>query len=97
MHASLFFYSAKGIETRIKTKVLVRLFGKMQKSNYAQYKYEIKGILPEGGYIRPVRAVLIVKKKYTQDVIDIFDLYGIKFRIFEVILRSDEFKKYLFF
>jgi len=97
MHANLFFYNAKGIETRIKTKVLVRLFGKMQKSNYAQYKYEVKGVLPEGKYIRPVRAVLIVKKKYTQDVIDIFDLYGIKFRVFEVILRSDEFKKYLFF
>jgi hypothetical protein len=97
MRASLFFYNAKGIEPRIRTKMLDMLFGKMQKSNYAQYKYEIKGVLSKDVYIRPVRAVLIVKKEYTQEVIDIFGLYGIKFRFFEIILRSDEFKKYPFF
>ena len=51
------------------TKVMEKLIGKTQKSNYGQYEYEVEGILPKGEYVRPVRAVLIVKKEQTQKVI----------------------------
>ena len=70
-----------------------KLIGKTQKSNYGQYEYEVKGILPKGEYVRPVRAVLIVKKEQTQKVIDLFELYGIRYRGFEIKLDIKDFEK----
>ncbi len=75
------------------TKVMEKLFGKTQKSNYGQYEYEVKGILPKGEYVRPVRAVLIVKKENVQKVVDLFELYKIRHRVFEIRLENDDFQK----
>lgn len=93
MQAWIFLYGTKGVAPKIMTKVMEKLIGKIQKSNYGQYEYEVKGILPKGDYIRPVRAVLIVKKEYLQKVVNLFELYKIRYRIFEIRLENDDFQK----
>lgn len=97
MDAMIFLYRTKDIEPKIMTKMIEKLFGKIQKSNYAKYEYEVKGVLPKGEYIRPVRAVVIVKKEYNQKVIDLFDAYRVRYRIFEIKVDSDVFKNKDFF
>lgn len=97
MEALIFLYRTKDIEPRIMTKLMDRLYGKMQKSNYGKYEYEVKGILPEEGYIRPVRAVLIVKKRYNQQVVDLFNTYGLRYRVFKIKLEASDFQKKAFF
>ena len=96
MQAIVFFYNLKKVEPRLRTKLQEKLFGKVQRSNYNRYEYEIEGILSKGEYIRPVRAALIVKKKYTQGVMALFDHHGITYKIFEIKMESGDFKKYPF-
>ena len=48
-------------------------------------------------YIRPVRAVLIVKKEYARRIVDLFDTNGIRYRLFEINVPSRDFKKSSFF
>ncbi len=93
MLADIIFYNTKRIQPKIKTKLLERLFGKLQKSNYAKYKYQVDGIIPLGSYIRPVRAVLIIKKECTMDIIALFNQYGIQFKRYEILIEDCEFKK----
>lgn len=97
MNAMILLYWTKDIEPKIMTKLIDKLFGKIQKSNYGKYEYEIKGVLTKGEYIRPVRAVIIIKKEHHQKVIELFDTYGIKYRIFEIKVDSDLFKNKDFF
>ncbi|GEM_PF-2622618 len=97
MEATIVLYTTKNIEAKTTTKLHEKLFGKIQKSNYGRYEYEVKGILPGGAYVRPVRAVIIVKKEYYQDVIDLFDAYGVKHRSFNIMVNSDIFKNNNFF
>ncbi len=93
MQAWIFLYGTKGVAPKTMTKIMVQLFGKSQKSNYGQYEYEVKGILPKGDYMRPVRAVLIVKKEYFQKVVDLFELYKIGYRVFEIRIENNDFQK----
>jgi len=97
MNAMIFLYGMKDIEPKIMTKIIEKLFGKIQKSNYGKYEYEVKGVLSKGEYIRPVRAVVIVKKEYHQNVIDLFDAYRVRYRVFEIKVDSDLFKNKDFF
>ena len=97
MQAMILFYSTKEAEPKIVTKVMEKLFGKMQKSNYGKYEYEVKGILPKSEYIRPVRAVLIVKKRHIQKVVHLFNQFGLKYRVFEIKLENSDFQKKPFF
>lgn len=69
----------------------VQLFGKEQQSNYGRYKYEIKGMIPKGEYIRPIRAVVILNEKYLEDAKTIFDSYGIEYRYFRIQLMRKDF------
>lgn len=93
MQAWIFLYKTKDVKPKTMTKVMVQLFGKSQKSNYGNYEYEVKGILPKGDYIKPVRAVLIVKKENVQKVVDLFKSNKIKYRIFEIKLENNDFQK----
>ena len=97
MQAILFIYHMRDVEPKIRTKVHEKLFDRTKKSNYSSYAYENKGILTKGEYIRPVRAVLIVKKEYAQRVADLFDANGIRYRLFEISILSMDFKKSAFF
>ncbi len=76
---------------------MVELFGKMQKSNFGKYEYEVNGILPKGEFIKPVRAVLIMKKRETRKVVHLFNQYGLKYRVFEIKLEYCDFWKKEFF
>jgi len=93
MQAWIFLYVTKGVEPKIVTKMMEQLFGKSQKSNYGQYEYEINGILPKGDFIRPVRAVLIVKDEHMHQVVEIFEMNKIRNRIFEIKLELEDFEK----
>ena len=97
MQASLFFYNMKDVEPKTRTKVHEKLFDRTKKSNYSSYAYEIKGILTKGEYIKPVRAVLIIKKEHAQRIVDLFDTNGIRYRLFEINIPSRDFKKSSFF
>jgi hypothetical protein len=97
MQASLFFYNMKDVEPKVRTKVHEKLFDRTKKSNYSSYAYEIKGILVKDDYIKPARAVLIVKKEYAQRIVDLFDTTGIRYRMFEINIHSRNFKKSSFF
>jgi hypothetical protein len=97
MQASLFLYNMKDVEPKIRTKLHEKLFDRTKKSNYSSYAYEIKGILTKGEYIRPVRAVLIIKKEYAHRIADLFDTNGIRYRLFEINISSRDFKKSSFF
>ena len=88
----------KNVVPKTRAIVLKNLFGKNQQSNFGQYKYQINGIIPDGAYIKPVRATLIVQKRYIQKVSKLFDSYEIKYRIFEIkVSRSDFERKDLLF
>ena len=97
MQVNLFFYNMKDVEPKIRTKVHEKLFDRTKKSNYSSYTYEIKGILTKGEYIKPVRAVLIIKKEYARRIVDLFDINGIRYRLFEINIPSRDFKKSSFF
>jgi hypothetical protein len=75
----------------------VQLFGKEQQSNYGRYRYEVNGIIPKGEYVRPIRAVVIVKEQYSEDIRKVFDSYGIKYRSFKIELKKIDFKNRDFF
>ena len=97
MQANLFLYNMQDVEPKIRTKVHEKLFDRTKKSNYSSYAYEIKGILMKEDYIKPVRAVLIVKKEYARRIIDLFDTNRIRYRLFEINIPPREFKKSSFF
>ena len=97
MQANLFLYNMQDVEPKIRTKVHEKLFDRTKKSNYSSYAYEIKGILMKEDYIKPVRAVLIVKKEYARRIIDLFDTNRIRYRLFEIDIPPREFKKSSFF
>ncbi len=97
IQATLFFYNMKDIEPRIRTKVHEELFDRMKKSNYSTYAYKIQGVLSKYDYIRPVRAVLIVKPHHAQKVIDIFERNGVMYRSYTVSIPSRDFEKSTFF
>lgn len=97
MIASLFFYNMKNMKPKIRTKINETLFSRKKKSNYSSYIYENQGILGKDDFIRPVRAVLIVKKEYTKRIVDVFDSYGVNYRLFEIKIPANEFKKSRFF
>ena len=75
MKGIIFLYRTKGVEPRSLTKMNVQLFGKEQQSNYGKYKYEIDGMIPKGEYIRPIRAVVIVREQYSENIRKVFDQY----------------------
>lgn len=97
MNVIIFLYRTTGVEPRLLTKMTVQLFGKEQQSNYGRYKYEIEGMIPKGEYIRPIRAVVIVKEKYLKDTMEIFNSYGIEYRYFRIQLMKKDFKNGDFF
>lgn len=97
MEATLVLYTTRKIEPKVATKIYETLFGKIQKSNYGRYEYEVKGIFPDDSYVRPVRAVIIVKKEYHQQVIELFDKYGVGHRSFDIVVQPGIFKNNEFF
>ena len=74
-----------------------QLFGKEQQSNYGKYKYAVQGMISKGDYIRPIRAVVIVKEQYSEDIRKVFDLYRIEYRSFKIVLKKIDFKNRDFF
>jgi len=97
MKAIIILYRTKDIEPKIVTKIIEKLFGKVQKSNFGKYAYEVKGVLPKESYIRPVRAVIIVKKECHQMVLDLFDVHRVRYRVFEIQVNPRVFKNKGFF
>jgi len=97
MDATIILYRTKGIKPKSMTKIIEKLFGKVQKSNYGKYEYVVTGEIPKGGYIRPIRAVIIVKNEYHQKVTDLFDVYGVQYKVFGIEVDSDVFKNKDFF
>ena len=93
MDARVFFYDMKNLEPKTKTKILRKLFGKAQKSNFGKYQYQVHGILPEGSYIKPVRSVLIVKRRFTAKVSNLFDSSQIIYKIYDIKVNKREFEK----
>jgi len=97
MKGIIFLYRTKGIEPRLIAKMNALMFGKEQQSNYGKYKYKIEGVVPKGGYIRPTRAVVIVREQYFEDIKKLFDSYGIEYRSFKIELKKVDFKNRNFF
>ena len=93
MEALVVFYDMKNVKPKKRTKILDSLFGKQQQSNYGKFSYQVKGILPEGSYIRPIRASLIVKKRYRQSIQKLFDENAIIYKIFTIIVQKEDFEK----
>ena len=83
----------KNIEPKKRTKLLETLFGKQQKSNFGNYSYQIKSLLPEGSYIKPIRASLIIKKRYEQTVEKLFTENTILFRKFIILVDPTDFEQ----
>lgn len=93
MDALVVFYDMKNVEPKKRTKILDSLFGKQQQSNYGKFSYQVKGILPEGSYIKPIRASLIVKKRYIRSIQKLFDENAISYKIFTIIVQKEDFEK----
>ena len=93
MEAIIIFYDMKNIEPKKRTKLLETLFGKQQKSNFGNYSYQIKSLLPEGSYIKPIRASLIIKKRYEQTVEKLFTENTILFRKFIILVDPTDFEQ----
>jgi len=93
MKARIIFYDMKKTEPKTRTKIIEELFGKSKQSNYGQYQYDIKGRIPPGEFIRPVRAAVILKKKHVNDISRFLNSYKIKHRICEIKVQKEHFKK----
>lgn len=93
MKAWIIFYKLNELEPKIRTKLVDCLFGKIQKSNYGSYEYEIKAIVSKGKCIRPVKSVVIIEKKYLEEVTKLLKLYKVRYKVLEVILEKKEFNK----
>ena len=93
MEAILIFYDMKNIEPKKRTKLLETLFGKVQQSNFGSYSYQIKALLPEKSYIKPVRASLIIKKRYAQAVEKLFTENAIFFKKYTILLTPEDFEQ----
>ena len=97
MKATIFLYQTRDVEPKIITKMNAFLFGKVQQSNHARYRYEIKGVIPPEGFIRPIRAVVIVKEQFSDDIKKVFKAYGINYHSFRIEMEEGDFKKQDFF
>lgn len=93
MQAWVFFYSLKELDPKIRTKVGAQLYGKKQQSNYGRYHYQITGLMPENSYIRPVKSVVIVKKRYVPKLCKFFEFNRVKYRLLEIIVDGSDFEK----
>ena len=93
MQAWVFFFTIKELDPKVRTKVRAQLYGKKQQSNYGRYHYQIKGLIPEKSYIRPVQSVLIVRKRYVQKLLKFFESNCVKYRFFEITLDRSDFEK----
>ena len=97
MKATLFMYESKSVEQRNLTRMKAELFGKEQKSNFGRYSYTVEGRIPAGDHIRPIRAAVIVKEEYTDDVKNLFQKYGIRYRSFQIEAAEGDFHDQPFF
>lgn len=97
MDAMIVLYTTKETEPKVVTKIHEILFGKIQKSNYGRYEYEVKGELPWDSYLRPVRAAIIVKKEFHRKIVDLFDAYDVKYRSFKIKVDPSIFENNEFF
>jgi hypothetical protein len=97
MKGTLFLYKSKSVEQKTLTKMKAELFGKEQKSNFGRYSYSIRGKIPTGDYIRPIRAVVIVKEQFSDDVKKVFQRYGITYRSFQIEIMESDLKNQNFF
>ena len=93
MQAWVFFYTIKELDPKIRTKVRAQLYGKKQQSNYGRYHYQIKGLMAENSYIRPVKSVVIVKKRYVQKLSQFFESNRVKYRLLEITVDRSDFEK----
>ena len=93
MEAVVIFYDMKNIEPKKRTKLLDTLFGKQQQSNFGKFSYQVNGILPEGSYIKPIRATVIVKKRYLQAIRKLFDENAILYKTFTILVQKEDFEK----
>ncbi len=93
MQAWVFFYTLKELAPKIRTKVRAQLYGKKQQSNYGRYHYQIHGLMPENSYIRPVKSVVIVKKRYVQKLCKFFEFNRVKYRRLEIMVDGSDFEK----
>lgn len=97
MQAWIFFYDMAELESRTRTKLLEELFGKIKQSHQGKYQHTINGKIPPGGYIRPVRATIIVQKEHFQAIKEYLDSYTIKHRSCRITVRKNDFEKNRFF
>jgi len=93
MKAWVIFYTLKDLPPKKRTKIQSQLYGKTQQSNFGKYQYQVKGLVPENSYIRPVNAVLIVKKRYVKKVTKFLETNQVKYRFFEITIDRGEFEK----
>jgi len=92
MNAKIVFYTQKNLDQNTKFKHRRELLGIEQKSNFSQYKYQIKGILNEIPHYRPVDSTIILKDKDLQNITEILDKYKAKYEVFDIIIPQNKLK-----
>ena len=92
MTTNVIFYRQEGLDQNTKFKLRRELLGLQQKSNFSQYKYEVRGLLQTIPHYRPINSTIIVKEKDIPKIKIILDKYGVKTEIFEIIIPEKLFK-----
>ncbi len=93
MEIILIFYDMKNVEPKKRIKLFETLFGKAQQSNSGNYSYQTKSMLPDGSYIKTIKASLIMKKHYVPAVEKLFAENAILYKKFFILLARDDFEK----
>ena len=93
METKIIFYKQQGLDQNTKFKLRRELLGLEQKSNFSRYKYDVKGILDEIPYYRPVDSAIIVKKEDVKKIENILTKYGAALEVFEIKVPKTKLKK----
>ncbi|MDI6738270.1 MAG: hypothetical protein QME12_07210, partial [Nanoarchaeota archaeon] len=62
-----------------------KMFGTIEKTHQGKYKNEIKGLLTDKEFKRPVRSVIIFNEEYKNKVLRLLKEFSAKIEIYKVI------------
>lgn len=84
MDARIIFYKQDGLDQNTKFMLRRDLLGLEQKSNFARYKYEVKGLLDTIPHYKPVRSTIIVEDKNVANITTVLTKYKATFEVFDI-------------
>lgn len=70
-----------------------QFYGYLDRSHNDRYRYQRKGFIDNYPYIKPLRGVIVVRKKDADKIISYLESYNVEIYARDIILLKDDLKK----